>query len=516
MGQPDGESDEQPVHRVRVTRAFYLGIHEVTQAEYRAVTGNSPSSFKGDDWPVEQVSAGDADEFCRLLTERERAADRLPKGSIYRLPTEAEWEYAARAGTTTKWCCGDDERQLGAYAWYDQNAGLRTHPAGQKRPNAWGLFDLHGNVCEWCSDWYDEDYYKSSPLTDPRGAAVGSRHVVRGGGWDYYAVRCRSACRLYGKPACRDYRIGFRVVLAIIEADSQTMAALVEQLKTALAKKDATRAGGLLAKIVELSPEEPRLTSWQKELAELRGARSSNDVQGGLLTNSIGMKLRLIPAGEFQMGQSDGKSDEQPVHRVRITRAFYLGIHEVTQAEYRAVTGNSPSFFKGDDLPVEQVSAGDADEFCRRLTERERRAGSLPQGASYRLPTEAEWEYAARAGTTTKWCFGDDEQQLGAYAWYNQNSGRRTHPAGQKRPNAWGLFDLHGNVCEWCSDWYDGNYYKSSPPNDPRGSAAGSFRVLRGGHLDRAPVYCRSACRRGDVAPANWWAIIGFRVVCER
>ena len=188
---------------------------------------------------------------------------------------------------------------------------------------------------------------------------------------------------------------------------------------------------------------------------------TSLSLSGDTFTNSLGMQFKRIPAGEFDMGSTDGDSDERPVHRVRISRDFYLGIHEVTQAEYRAVTGKSPSNFKGDDLPVEKVSWEEANEFCRLLTERERTAGGLPSGMVYRLPTEAEWEYAARAGTTTKYCFGDDESGLGEYAWYGGNSGSTTHPVGQKRPNAWGLYDMHGNVWEWCQDWY-GAYIRTA------------------------------------------------------
>ena len=230
------------------------------------------------------------------------------------------------------------------------------------------------------------------------------------------------------------------------------------------------------------------------------------------ITNSIGMKLVLIPAGEFLMGSpdsdKDARDDEKPQHRVRITRPFYLGATEVTQGQYRAVTGQSPSHFKGsDDLPVEQVSWNDAIAFCDKLSELEK--GQLG-GASYRLPTEAEWEYACRAGSTTRYSFGDDAARLGEFAWYDGNSGGKTHPVGQKRPNALNLYDMHGNVWEWCQDWYDKDYYGQSPGADPPGPAQAASRVDRGGSWFGNPQLARSAYRLGS-DPGDRGNDLGFR-----
>ena len=201
------------------------------------------------------------------------------------------------------------------------------------------------------------------------------------------------------------------------------------------------------------------------------------------------------------MGSPDSdkvaQDDEKPQHRVRITRPFYLGATEVTQGQYRAVTGQSPSYFKGsDDLPVEQVSWNDAIAFCDKLSELEK--GSLG-GARYRLPTEAEWEYACRGGSTTRYSFGDDAARLGEFAWYNGNSDGKTHPVGQKRPNAWGLYDMHGNVWEWCQDGYEKDYYGHSPDADPLGPSQASARVIRGGGWRFFPQHARSASRRGTL-----------------
>lgn len=178
------------------------------------------------------------------------------------------------------------------------------------------------------------------------------------------------------------------------------------------------------------------------------------------LVNSIGMQFVLIPAGEFQMGSETGYNDEKPVHTVRLTRPFYLGQYPVTQGQWQAVMGNNPSHFTSDpNRPVEYVSWDDVHQFIAKLNARE--------GVKlYRLPTEAEWEYAARARATTAYRFGSDEQQLAAYAWYDRNSGSTTHPVGQKQPNAWGLCDMHGNVWEWVQDWY-GSYAAGAGSTSP-------------------------------------------------
>ncbi|MFA6046711.1 MAG: bifunctional serine/threonine-protein kinase/formylglycine-generating enzyme family protein, partial [Phycisphaerales bacterium] len=263
------------------------------------------------------------------------------------------------------------------------------------------------------------------------------------------------------------------------------------------------------------------------------------------VTNSIGMKLVLISPGEFEMGSTpeeiewalaEGKAKfptdkyyfdrvpgEGPRHRVKITKPFYVAVYPVTQGEYEKVMGINPSAFTekqvgvstfqpplsegeakvrpgdakrvaGQDTsrhPVETVSWDDCQEFCRRLS-------SMPEEQKarreYRLPTEAEWEYACRAGTTTRWCCGDDEDGLLDVAWFNKNAGGMTHAVGQKKPNAWGLYDMHGNVWQWCADYYDKDYYRQSPGTDPTGPTTGSIRVARGGY-GGAAAYCRSAFR---------------------
>ncbi|MFM7129761.1 MAG: formylglycine-generating enzyme family protein, partial [bacterium] len=235
------------------------------------------------------------------------------------------------------------------------------------------------------------------------------------------------------------------------------------------------------------------------------------------ITNSIGMKLKLIPAGTFIMGspiEEDGADDDEEEHKVTLSKDYYLGIYEVTQGQYEQVMGNNPSHFQKRVLkkrdssmyPVEQVSWNDAVEFCERLS-------SLPEekkaGRVYRLPTEAEWEYAFRAGSKTAFTFGDNANGLGAYAWFVGNSEGQTHPVGEKKPNAWGLYDMHGNVWEWCSDWYGA--YPKQTVTDPVGPREGSDRVFRGGGWSRDATDCRSAIRYG-IIPTIGDRDFGFRV----
>jgi formylglycine-generating enzyme required for sulfatase activity len=253
-------------------------------------------------------------------------------------------------------------------------------------------------------------------------------------------------------------------------------------------------------------------------------------------TNSIGMKLTLIPPGEFEMGSPKELIDEElrlnggddwyksrlpgeaPGHRVRITKPCWLGVTDVTQEEYQRVIASNPSEFPGDPKrPVEQVSWDDTVEFCRKLSELPAEKAAKRR---YALPTEAQWEYACRAGSTGRWCFSAqpnplpaaaEEKLLGDYAWFGTNAGSQTHPVGQKRANAWGLYDMYGNVWQWCQDWYDKDYYGKSAANDPTGPAEGSRRIHRGGSWMDDAANCRSAVRC-SFTPGDRGANVGFRV----
>jgi formylglycine-generating enzyme required for sulfatase activity len=226
------------------------------------------------------------------------------------------------------------------------------------------------------------------------------------------------------------------------------------------------------------------------------------------LGGGVTMELVLVPAGTFTMGTNDTDysrlEHSRPVHTVTISQAFYMGKTEVTQAQWHAVMGTSPSDFTGDKRPVEQVSWNDCQTFCTTL--------SASAGRTIRLPSEAEWEYACRAGSTTRYCFGDDVGQFGDYAWYYSNSGSQTHDVGGKLPNAWGLYDMHGNVWEWCQDlWHED--YTGAPTDGSAWMTGGDStgRVLRGGGWDTYDYNCQSAYRY-RLRPDNRYNPYGFRV----
>ena len=264
----------------------------------------------------------------------------------------------------------------------------------------------------------------------------------------------------------------------------------------------------------------------QQTWADYLGVPVEKDI---VLPGGVKLTMVLIPPGEFLMGSTDEERahaleeekeinkygwaianlpSEAPQHRVRITKPFYLGKYEVTQAQWQAVMGDNPSEVKGPMKPVGTVSWHDIQTLLAKLDR-----ASQHQGMNFALPTEAQWEYACRAGTTTAYGFGEDPAALGQYAWCKGNSDRsKMHPVGEKKPNTWGLYDMHGNVWEWCQDWHKKDYYANSPMNDPSGPAKGAYRVGRGGWERRCR--CRSASRAW-LAPDLRHGDFGFRLACE-
>ena len=236
----------------------------------------------------------------------------------------------------------------------------------------------------------------------------------------------------------------------------------------------------------------------------------------GTITNSIGMKLVLVPKGTFMMGSPESEErrrKDETQHQVTISKDYYLCVTEVTQGQYEKVIGTNPSSFQGDTIkgrsfnhPVERVSWEDAVEFCKKLSDlpEEKKAGRV-----YRLPTEAEWEYACRSGSKSAYSFGESSKSLGNYAWFGENSKGQTYPAGEKKANAWSLYDMDGNVWEWCSDWYGD--YPNGAVSDPVGPRGGSSRVARGGSWGNGAADCRSANRDGNVPSFRDFSL-GFRL----
>ena len=489
MGSPDNEAHypfEGPQTRVTISRDFWMSKYETTQGKYLAVMGNNPSYFQGDlNCPVEAVSWHDATNYCGKLTASERAAGRLAAGYVYRLPTDAEWEYCCRAGTTTPLSYGDGSSytQLGDYAWFDDNSyttvkpsggswivnGGRyytTHPVGQKLPNAWGLYDMLGNVTEWCMDWYSGSLPGGS-VTDPLGADTGMWRLDRGGNWGGPGWANRSTIRNQNLLDIGITAVGFRLILA-----------------------------------PELANQAVHLTVVTDQADPVPG-------------------MVAIPPGTFLMGSPASEVDRTAAEvqtPVTFSQSFWMSRYETTQGEYQAVMGTNPSCFPGDaKRPVEQVTWYDAAYYCDKLTAIERAAGRLPAGYVYRLPTEVEWEYCCRAGTTTATAYGDSLSSTqanfeGDYPYGGAAKGPylgATRKVGSYAPNAWGLYDMHGNVWEWCLNWggtYLGwNVSENGPDN-------GSIRTFRGGGWGSAGSGCRSALWYGNW-PGYWHNNLGFRPV---
>ncbi len=393
-------------------KSFKMGKYEVTQAQWQAVMGDNPSQFEYyDNHPVENVSWNDCKKFIEKLNALPEV---MASGLTFRLPTEAEWEYACRAGGTGYYCklANGTEitgRTLGEVAWYGGNSENKTHPVGQKKPNAFGLYDMHGNVLEWCED-----------LLYVADMAGDLSRVSRGGSWRDGSGRCWVSYRSCDYPKCRSNDLGFRLVASQID---------------------------------------------------------------------VGKRMECVQSIIGNMVDIPGKN-------------FKMGKFEVTQRQWVAVMGDNPSRFKDYDNPVENVPWNDCKKFIEKLN-------ALPEvkasGLTFRLPTEGEWEYACRAGGTGDYCKLADgteitESTLDEVAWYDDNSENKTHPVGQKKPNAFGLYDMHGNVWEWCEGIYGFGH---------------SVRTTRGGSLYDDSRFCTVGGRFRN-SPGIRNNDLGFRLAADQ
>jgi formylglycine-generating enzyme required for sulfatase activity len=391
--------------------------------------GSVSSKTQGPDYPASRIDWCKANEFIRRLNEKEGV-------KAYRLPTGEEWEYACRAGGR-ELPFRDNLNQLGEYAWYQENSGGHIHPVGLKAPNAWGLYDMYGNVSEWCQD------------------TVGFERLVRGGSISYKARYLNSKWRRYAD--FKSESLGFRVV--IDKGESQHPAA-------------------------------------KPPVREARDSVKS-------FTNSIGMDFVLIRKGTLLRTSSIPNC---PPDRLEVQKDYYIATTEVTVAQFKRfieATGyqttaekrgwslanktefGKPKKVKGLDWrsvsglnPVVHVSWLDAQAFIDWLNKKEGKK-------RYRLPTNLEWEHACRAGSPGKWCFGDDKGLLRQYAWYWFNSGGRAHEVARKKANAWGLYDMHGNVAEWCQDNDWGYFGKKN-----KAIRGGSWAAKRLGFYIENPGMC--------------------------
>jgi len=554
MGKGIGAVINLPGHRVRLNRPMYMGAHEVTVGQFRMFTEQSgfktdaerglvyEKPYEGkepirtwqktfykqaDDHPVLQVGWKDCMAFCEWLSKREAKL-----GHEYSLPTDAEWEYACRAGTTTLWHFGDPDvykqmaPQYANMSW--KGGGTQPIAVGQKKPNAFGLFDMHGNLCEWVADWHHWYYYLEGPLNDPTGPATQNEHKitrrwVRGGAFNVSSYWARSDMRIRIHQGSNQHdHVGFRVAMHVKDIEGAEPA---EEPNMRIVGQDKAPADPVAAQQAAVIKDRP------KEL-KIR------------LNEDVSMEFVLIPAGSFLMGSLKGGRYERPVHQVVISKPFYIGKYEVTQGQWDAVMGKgnhkarwgekvASSLRKewvGPNKPMSRVSWNDWQDFVAGLSKKV--AVSLREtkhplaeraGYTFSLPTEAQWEYACRAGSKTEYCFGDDPALLEEYAWITPDDA--PHPreriwpdlaVGGRKPNKWGIHDMHGNAWEWCQDWWDKDYYSKSPLKDPQGPVDGNFKVLRGGAVKSYGRFARSAFRlfiNADVPDDDRTLLTGARLV---
>jgi formylglycine-generating enzyme required for sulfatase activity len=601
MGSPDDEperwSDEGPQHEVTLSRGFWLAETACSQELWEAVTGQNPSRFKGALRPVEQVSYNDVTGFVEKLNgvlhnlSREGEAPAEPRGTSdiphpfgsagaspsrlpFSLPTEAQWEYACRAGATTPFSFG--ETVTTDQANFNGDHPYAGSPKGENRQqtvdvkalpaNPWGLFQMHGNVWEWCADWNGE--YSAEPQADPTGPERGSYRVVRGGGWFSRARLVRSACRFWYAPGDRHYYLGFRLLSSVLAEPTEAAAVPVAEQgpqPTRFGGADEIFSGHSIrvdeqtpAQIEVHGPGPIRVRSNLEEIhlqrvTKPRWAVAYGRDPFGIYADfqvpaadspPVRQRMRWIPPGQFQMGSPDtepGRYDNETRHAVTLSAGFWMFDSPVPQRLWQAIRpGENPSFFPDPDRPVETVRWQDAVDFAKELGERLTDQHGERVELHFTLPTEAQWEYACRAGTSTAIYTGPLEilgdgnaPALDPIAWYGGNCGHEydlekgqpvtwltnkqyefaqggTRRVKEKIPNPWGLYDMLGNVWEWCRDWHAD--YPSGSQVDPMGPESGSSRVIRGGSWFSYARGVRSACRHWR-DPGDRLDYLGFRLL---
>lgn len=512
----DGNFPETP-HDVTITADYYIGIFECTQKQWELVMGDTPSVFRGDTRPVENIpydmirgndwpSHGhnvSADSFMHRLNQKTNL--------LFDLPTEAEWEYACRAGSPSGASARPGITEKASNGRHAGNRGdlhggyLQHTVVGQYAPNAWGLYDMLGNVREWCLDWFDA--YRESDKENPTGPDTGSSRLVRGGNWMDDAKACRSTLRKICRPNSAHGGLGFRIVCHSLQ----------ERLLISGADGVSTAMG---------IPSDYLII----DLKTGNWGHSSNapDLKDDTCrTTKLWMKRIL--KGSFQMGSPEGEEgrddEDETRHEVELSQDYYIGVFECTQAQWDLVMGKrlNPSKYKGATRPVECVSynairgsspqegggwpfykhAVDADSFLGKLR-------NLTGLMDLDLPTEAQWEYACRADDTR-----DTSMDASGRFFGNKNDGNGGYAEhtviGQYLPNTWGLYDMRGNVAEWCLDWHV--EYDAKKETDPQGPPSGQKRILRGGSWLMDTDACRSASRNCS-KPSSLSVEYGFRIVC--
>ena len=528
--------NEQPAHEVTVS-SFYIAETEFWQDFARGLLGYDPCHFHYEppmemsmrdsksgytpyeyniysiDRPVEQISWYDCQRMIARLNKY--------TGRHFRLPTEAEWEYAARGGKLSR-----GYKYAGSDSVGDFHSGWEsTMTVPSKKPNELGIANMSGNVMEWCQDFYGD--YSGTAQTDPAGPMAGSKHVVRGGGWNSDASACRVSSRDGLRPDYMADYLGVRLVHDMEDSPkfrlSETVIELELRYKAFISilngsgNYDCTVAEGADNVGVDFDGDTMVVIAGAPGVSSIYVTDEATGATTVLVVvvpevepenetftvNGVSFTMKAVHGGLMMMGaqdwpESEASDNETPSHLVRLS-SFSIGETEVTQALWQAVMGSNPSYFMGDlNRPVESVSWKDCQQFITKLNQL--------TGRKFRLPSEAEWEYAAAFGFNDFNLYNHASMYSGSVviddvAWYYDNSyavgigdpGYGTHRVANKRANALGLYDMSGNVWEWCQDWYGA--YSDEPQCNPKGPATGSYRVLRGGSWCNSAKYCRVSCR---------------------
>ena len=500
MGTNDENAydSEKPAHQVTLTD-FWMGETKVTQALWTAVMGTTLSQQQskhggyvirgqGPSYPMYFVSYNEAIDFCDKMNTL--LNDQLPDGCEFVIPTEAQWEYAAKGGKKSKGYTYAGSNKLSDVAWYENNSGDKIHPVKTKLPNELGLYDMCGNLQEWCSDWYEK--YSETPQVDPIGPSSGKERVTRGCDRRCDEKWCRLSHRYHESPSSGyDNFQGFRIALVNIK---QTEANRKKEAEEAKRKEEAKAA-----------------EAKRKAEEEAEAMKKSLD----FTVSNVTFKMVYVAGGTFTMGCTTGKDTdcdlcESFAHSVTLSD-YHIGETEVTQALWRAVMGDSPSKYKGDDLPVEHVNWYDCQDFCNKLNILLH--DKLPSGCRFALPTEAQWEYAARGGNNSRGYKYSGSNTIDEVAWcFTNGNYEGPKPVKTKLPNELGLYDMTGNVDEWCQDWYSRDYFCVSPSKDPTGPLSGESRVCRGCDWHALnKMFSWVICRRSS-SPEYRSAERGFRL----
>ena len=528
--------NDMPRVKMVIDKEFYIGKYETTQALYQEVMSENPSKNKGNDLPVERVTYTKAMEFCQKLNELTKA--QRPAGFEFMLPTEKQWEYACRAGTNTALNDGSNLtntnakcENLNSLAWYKHNSETQTHPVGQKKPNKWGIYDMHGNVAEWC-------YTPEAKITDEKSCSI-----LRGGAYFYEPQKTRSASRGASFINSVSSGFGFRVALintgkiektveetsktptnettettkednassavnppekpqeALQNIQSEPVTTAERVSNTVPATTSVVVATPTQAPLVQLPPmEEPKAMTatsttttaipTTNKVSEQKPIKAGEKIS--VAYNGVKFPLIGCPPGKFIMGSPSDEPCHSAIeeqHEVVIEKGFYIGKYEITQGQYKAIMGHNPSIETGDKLPVHNINWLDAQKFCEKLNELTK--DKRPANSIFVLPTEAQWEYACRSGYKTSLNngknlvdFNSSDQELNKLAWNKANACNKVQTVGKKIANAWGIHDMHGNVQEWCQD-----LIKEVPVE---GNML-AIRALRGGSYLSVGKECRSA-----------------------